>query len=900
VPAGLAGAAVRAALRCAAGEKATSAAGPAVAALADAVSRALALTRARTALVLLTLALAAAGTGLLAALPPVPSATPAPAAPPAKDGPRTDRAGDPLPPGALARLGTVRFRHGYRIYSLAVSPDGRRLASRGLDGVVRVWDAATARELASFRLPSDGYWTDTVAFSPDGRHLAAAEEQPGSGTSAVVVRDAATGKEVRRIDVRDGRVSAVAFSPDGRSLAGITGNTLRVWDPATGAERRRLPGHGGDIEQLAFAPDGKLLASAGRDRTVRLWDPATGAEVRRLDGPLALAPDYNLDLGGGRKLTGKQRGVVALAFSRDGTRLAVAASADPTFRAWDVATGRELPRFAGDGCQVTALAFAPDGQTILSAGWDGLLRVWDVAGRKEVRHFAVQDGPVLSLALFPDGRTLAVGGKRTVRLWDWPRGQELHPLGAHHQGVRRVAFAPDGKTVATAAGARAGAVCLWDAATGAEGHRLAAPVGPGDVDLLAFAPDGRTLAVGTGWKATVFFWDPATGRQRASREVDSAGRYLPCPEPGVLAGTDSHGALVFWDAATGRELRRFKASRGWSGGALAPDGTFACDGPDHDGTLVLWDTHTGQERRRLQGHPRTLAAIAFSPDGKYLAAAFNTDHPSILVWEVATGAKVGECHGDQRSFTPLEFSPDGKALASGERDGTVRLWEVVTCQERRRFRGHLGNVLALAYSPDGTRLVSGGDDTLALVWDAYGLSDPRPASDAELPALWESLGRWDARAGHEALGRLAGAGDRAVAFLADRLRPAPRASADRLAHLVADLDSESFAVRRQAARELEDLGEVAEPALRRARTNGTSAEARRQVEVLLEKLPLTGSAARLRAFRAVEVLEVIDTPAARRLLERLAGGAPEARLTREAHAALDRLARRPAAPNPGR
>jgi RNA polymerase sigma factor (sigma-70 family) len=899
VPAGLPGATVRAALGHAA---APGVAAPSTAvALADAVSRALSLTRLRTATVLLlALGLATVGTMLLGpASAPLPGAAGPAATPEPTAQPRTDRSGDPLPEGALARLGTTRFRHGYRIYSLAVSRDGRRLVSRGLDSAIRVWDPATARELNALRLPTGcggGQWNENVVFTPDGKQLIGAV---GGGWSVdtLTVWDVATGQDVRRFPVQDGRVTVVAVSPDGRTLAAATSppglpgqkaaawGRVRLWDARGGAELRTLEGHRGEIEQLAFAPDGRLLASAARDRTVRLWDPATGREVRRLEGKLVLAPDIELPGVPVRS----QRGVVGMAFAPDGKTLAVAAS-DPTFRLWDVATGKELPPPPGDRCEVTALAFVPGGRTILSGGWDGLVRVWDLAGGKEPRQFRAQQGPILSLALFPDGNTLAVSGLRSVRLWDLARGTELRPLGPHHTGIHRVAFSPDGNAVATGSGYGEQAICLWDAATGRELHRLDAP--PGDIDLLTFAADGKTLTVGAGWQATARVWDRATGRELPSRTYGTA-RFFSSPDGRVVAGSDGRGNLVFWDAATGKELHRLRAP-GWSGAALGPDNQLVADTPEHDGTLILWDARTGRELRRFHGYPRTLASIAVSPDGKHLAAAFNSDRASIVLWDTATGANLGECPGNSYSFAPLVFSPDGKTLASGERSGSVRLWEVATCRERRCFSGHLGSVLSLAFSLDGNRLVSGGDDTLGVVWDVHGLSEAGRAGPDDFPALWADLASGDAAAGGRALGKLVGAREQGLAFLSERLRPAPRATPERLARVVADLDSESFAVRRRAARELEELGEVAEPALRRALASGPSAEVRRRAEGLLQKLPLTASSERLRQYRAIEVLEALATPDARRLLETLQTGAPEALLTREARAAADRLAHRPA------
>jgi WD40 repeat protein len=803
---------------------------------------------------------------------------------------RRDRFGDPLPSGAVARLGTTRFRHGGRIYSLALSPDGRVLASRGLDGVVRLWDVSTAKELRSFPLSGSGRWTDTVALAPDGKLLAAATDLPGAAGSAVLVWDPVTGREVHRLTVKDGRVSAVVFAPGAGTLAGVTGAVVGLWDVAGGREIRRLRGHEGEIEVVAVSADGKTLATGGRDGTVRLWDLTAGAELRRLDGRLPLAPDVEIDLGGfKRKL--QQRGVLSLAFSRDGRRLAAAASGAQTLCLWDTDTGRMRPPFEGDCREVTAVVFLPDGRTLLSGSWDGTIRLWDVAGRKEVRHFQGQSGPVLSLALCPDGRTLMVGGRRTIRLWDPARGEERRPLGAHHEGVYRVAFSPDGAAVASASGDGDEAVCLWDARTGAEGRRLKG--GPGNADLLRFSRDGKTLTLGQGWQHPVRSWAAGTGEELRPRDHGTPCRFLPSP-PGRLAGTDQQGALCVWDEATGALVRRLRV-RWWSGGALSPDGALlACDSPERDGTFILWDVRTGAEVRRFQGYPRTLTALAFSPDGRYLVGSFNSAPRPLILWDVTSGARLAAFSDEGRPASCLAFSPDGKTLASGGWDGTVRLWEVVTAGERRCFRGHCGQVLSLAFSPGGNRLASGGRDTTGVVWDVLG-REGAPLTAAQMQALWADLASADAARSYRAAGRLAGSPRQAVPFLAEHLRPAAPADPRRLARLIADLDSERFEVRDRAARELAELADAAEPALRRACEAGASLETRRRAEQLLGKLSLA-SPERLRLFRALEVVEHTGAPEARRLLADLAGGLPGALLTREARASLKRLDQAPPVP----
>ena len=314
-----------------------------------------------------------------------------------------------------------------------------------------------------------------------------------------------------------------------------------------------------------------------------------------------------------------------------------------------------------------------------------------------------------------------------------------------------------------------------------------------------------------------------------------------------------------------------------------------------DKTVRVWEVATGKELRRLDGHQGWVFAVVFSSDGRLLASGDGGDEPTIRVWHAASGREVRRFRVPPRGTHYLNFSTDGKTLASTGRDQTIRLWELATGQERARLRGTDYAISGVAFSPAGRMLVSGSQDSTALIWDVTGLMrDGRlptvSVSPQKLKTLWAELAEGDAAKAWRALWALSASAKQTVPLLNEQLSPASIVSAERITRLIADLDSDQFAVREKTERQLEKIGEEAEAALRKTLAARPSAEVRRRVEQLLEKLErgiLPGT--RLQQLRAIEVLEHIGTPDAQEVLKKLAKGAPEARLTQEAKAALARL-----------
>ena len=467
-------------------------------------------------------------------------------------------------------------------------------------------------------------------------------------------------------------------------------------------------------------------------------------------------------------------------------------------------------------------------------------------GTVRLRH----DAFVNSVAFAPDGKTIAsASDDKTVRLWDVASGKEIRQFRGHQDVVRSVAFSPNGKMVASASGDKT--VRLWDVASGTEirqcqGHQAGA-------SSVVFSPDGKTVA---------------------------------------SAGDDTRVRL--WDVVSGTEIRQCQGHQaGVSSAVFSPDGKTLAS-VSWDNTVRLWDVASGREIRQLRGHQgiQGVWSVMYSPDGKTLASA--SDDRTVRLWEVASGREICQCQGHLFPVRSVVYSPDGKTVASASVDQTVRLWEAANGKEIKKLQAQQGVVLAVAFSPDGRTLASGGHSGTVLVWrlsEVYcGTPLTTKLDPKHLQSLWADLANDDVAKAYEVVGAMILGAKEAVPFLHEQLRPAIPPDAQRMARLLTDLDNDEFAVREKASQELEQIGELAQPALQKALAGQPSPEVQRRVEAILSKLS-TPTPERLRIQRAMMVLEQIGNPEAKELLETLSKGAEGALLTEEAKAAVKRMKR---------
>jgi WD40 repeat protein len=660
-------------------------------------------------------------------------------------GPSKDRYGDPLPPGAVARLGTTRLRHiTSHIKDAAFSGDGKVLASVGWDRRLHLWDTANGTELQS--IPLELGLDPTVAFSSDSKMVAVTAHKD------IILCD--VGKDKPRIYPQPDYVTGAAFAPDGKLLA-VFGwaKTVSLIDSATGKETRKLTGHDKAILTAAFSADGKSIVTTSDDLTCRTWNVDDGKQRVLIE-------------------TNKLQALI-LALSPDGKWIAWW-DAEGKIHVHDFATGKKKtsfdavngrPLFSLDWKQ-SAMNFTPN-NTLQALYWSKYLTQWHPEKGLKSRTITVsaaplgQIGDVLEKSLPGEkikkdsiasdllssrtafGRISADG--KTAALWDWDHGTTLLLVDietgkqkivaeGHLKLVYGVAAQPNGKLIASTS--TDGTVRLWDPATSRELHRWQP-----EITFLnsTFTPDGKFLAFPAyDKKAVVRIIDLETKKLSREFETERTHHIAFSGDGRLMLGADFERIEV-WDFVNGKRLRELEdvpetslpvlkfSERGpwlrYTVGDLTVslDGKLAAAAYSRSGrecSVYLWDTATG---KKAPGPKEVRAPIAFSPDGKFFVGVKDRDKSSeeIVFWDLAKKEIVKRIPSADISCHRIAFSRDGKLLATaGYYKGIVQIHEVASGKELARFQPH-ESAAGLAFADDGATLITGGEDSTLLIWDIH-------------------------------------------------------------------------------------------------------------------------------------------------------------------------------------
>ncbi|WP_439625365.1 WD40 repeat domain-containing serine/threonine protein kinase [Gemmata sp.] len=546
---------------------------------------------------------------------------------------------------SLARQATLTLRgHAGSVHAVAYAPDGKRLATGGADNAVRIWDAATGREVACVRGhtgPVNG-----VAWSPDGGRLATASKD---GTARIW--DAASGREVRQLCGPGVAVTAVAWRPDGARVA-ATGHDMRahVWDADTGREVISSPVGGSWGTAVAWNPDGKLLAVGSWGSVAKVLDAGTGALVADLPG----RPPH---------------GILGVAWSPTGDRLATAAW-EKTVRIWDTKTWKERAVLTGAEYYLHGVCWSPDGKQIAAGGGNRAVQVWDADSGRVRSALRGNGGDVLAVAWNPNGGSVAATGEEGVtRVWAVPPGPGP---GKVQPGWTQIKLSPDGTK--SAESGKDNLVRVSNAATAELIRTLEGA--PGTPLRICWSPDGTRIAC-SGWGWALAVWDPATGKRVVLTEVTTTGRHWGLawsPSGDRVATGNDGGRICLWDPTTGRKLLEMSCNTGVGGLSWSPGGRQIASSR-WDGLATIWDTSTGAEVRTLRGHSGQVLSVGWSPDGTRIATG--SYDRTVRVWDAATGQETLTLRGHTAAAREVHWHPTGCQLVTRDDHGNVLTWDAM-------------------------------------------------------------------------------------------------------------------------------------------------------------------------------------------------------------------------------
>ncbi|HYV37948.1 MAG TPA: WD40 repeat domain-containing protein, partial [Gemmataceae bacterium] len=802
--------------------------------------------------------------------------------------PRFDQFGDPLPEHALLRIGTTRLRTSSLVTKLTFTSDGKRLVSLTETAGGKTWDVQSGKELVAFGLLANNHAPSTVAA--DGSLAAFVESD-----KKCHLYDTGSAREVRVITGPFANARALALSPDKKQLASSdVYGVVHLWDVASG-DMLRVWSNGEKsnygLVSMAFSPDGKTLAVG--TRYLNLWDVSTGA--------LMLAPEWDCE---------------NVSFSPDGKIVIAMRQQGDFIMCYSAATGELINAFVCGGhlspgfscCGIMA-----DGKTIV-AGIGLTVFAWDV----KADHFALGRqipclSDVTSIATDANGNRVATAHlDGTLKIWDFKTGKPIHEFAGRDLLTIKGQFTNDGKmlTIATVFpgdfGYKDPHVSFWDLSGKLVKQTLIA-------FSLPYANTSQTEVVYSSGKLTVrdLLADKWSVREYAMVVDQSVERLQISPDGRlvVFAGTRlQKPSFQVWDlaerksllVATGDELERHFSRLTADCRYLVTIARKPGNNKEQVYQLCFWDIRTGQRvlRPTPYFHDTRRPTRVLSPDGRLMALDLDErEADTVPVWEVATGKRVVELAGEKARICCMAFSPNSAIIATGTNANQVLLWNLHSNKPIARLDGHCGRIGWLGFSPDGKQLVTGSDDTTMLVWDASPWTDPNAraalALGESVNSSWNALAHDDPSIAYPGIGKFMGSPAETVAYFRKQMQPIQPAHTKEIAALVAALDSSKFAEREQATAKLKNLGFQAVSSLEKSLAADPTLEVRQRVKHILSKLegqPLRGEL--LQSLRALAVLEMLGTKDATVLLESLAAGEPDAWLTQEAAATLERVRKR--------
>ncbi len=581
------------------------------------------------------------------------------------------------------------YGHRKEVNSVRLSPDGTRIISGSVDGSVRLWNAATLKNLGSINTADLG--VNVVAFSPDGKVVASA------GTDGTIrLLDATSLEELKTFAEDQFSVNCVAFSHDGKMIA--TGNDdgmIRLWSTSSGEQSKSIKGHSAPVKSLAFRSGHAQFVSGGEDASIKLWNV-----------------DSEIPVG---TFVGHGNWVMSVAISADGERLA-SGSADQTVRLWNVADFTEIAQYTDNTDWIAAVALSPDGNQIASAGWNQPIRWWNMeTGEKRV--FKGHRGDIVRCLDFsPDGSQLVSGSTdATIKIWDLGSKYFDGIVGDDLWEIESLSYQANGQSFVSVGSDSK--IRHWDSVSRIQ----IGEIENDEARILCAAIDSAGGNIVSGHEdGTIVVWDALSKSKKTSwKGHDGPIHALSFNQDGERFATGSDDSVIkIWSAKTRQEL---KVLRGHTGPvrciSTSADGRSIASG-SVDETVRLWELASGNQRELFTGHSGSVHSVCLSADGSQLASA-GVDGV-IRLWHPGTHREKlpVRFHGQQRQADSVLLTLDGKRILASGADGTVRIWDTATGVELRKFQVASDWVKQIALHPQGNQLAIGDYDGRIRAWDA--------------------------------------------------------------------------------------------------------------------------------------------------------------------------------------
>jgi WD40 repeat protein len=679
-----------------------------------------------------------------------------------------------MPAGVIATL----KGHTEALYAVAISPDGKLIATGSFDKTVKLWDVG-GKEIRTLNGPAGHQnLVLAVAFSRNGQWLAS-----GSSDNSAKVWDVPSSIPLRDFAFA-APVHALTVSADGTKVAaGGSDGSIKVWNAADGKPLQTITGHSGAINGLAYSANNQFLASAGADRTVRFWNAADGKPISTAiahpgsinavafhpnstqaysvgdDGTLKF---WQLPIAPSRMLPAHADAVVQVAESPNGAQV-LSASADKVVRLSDFGNGQAVRQFTGAATGINTTALASNGGWVAGGSADGKLFLWNAADAKMIGQRLAHPAGVSSAAFHPQNSQLLSAGKDgAIKLWPLP------PLPArslsHPAGVSVFAPSADGKRVIT--GGEDKILRSWDLSKDQVERQFS---GHGaSITAVVWSANGQILASGSADK-TIRFWDVATGKEKialnahtgtvtsmslhpngqqllsASEDGNIKIWQLPVMPPANQASGAvttpplrqiAHGAAIrqaffgpkgdqvfswgddktlkIWNAADGKPIKSIPAKGAISSVGISTDGSKIVLA-EAEGPVSVWANPPGDKPLAGFTLPAPIQAIAVSPNGTRLAAASdNKGNPIIRVVDLISGTELVAFADHTGPIRSLQFAGDNRTLVSASADKTVRYFDAGLIAT---WNAHSGGVASVTFNNNGSQVLSAGADKTVKLWD---------------------------------------------------------------------------------------------------------------------------------------------------------------------------------------